>query len=82
LQRRTRISLCCRMRKISKVVPITQADHQLIAADETSHRLIVAIGNRRIALDFFTRITELSPATGSSPATVLAMKKDSRSKPT
>ncbi len=63
------------MRKTSRIVPITPDQYRLIASDEKSHRVIFAIGKRRIALDFFTRITDLPPATGDYPAQILPMKK-------
>jgi hypothetical protein len=62
------------MRKVLKVVPITQPRRESPAVDQTSHRVILAIGSRCIALDFITRITELPPTTASAP--VLLMKKN------
>lgn len=49
---------------------------KLIAQDEVTHRLIVAIGSQRVALDFFTRITHLPPHTGDRPATLQPMRQD------
>jgi len=43
--------------------------------DEKSHRLIVAIGSQRFAIDYFTRITPLPPHTRDQPAPVLPIKK-------
>ena len=63
------------MPKKPKVVPITADEHRLIARDEKSHRLIVAIGSQRFAIDYSARITTLSPHTGDQPATVLPIKK-------
>ena len=63
------------MRKSPKVVPITPDKYRLIASDETSHRVIFGIGKQRVAFDFFTRITELPPATGDHPAPVAVIKK-------
>jgi hypothetical protein len=62
------------MPKPPRVVPITADEHRLIAMDHETHRLIVAIGSQRFAVDFFTRITTLSPPTGDQPAPVLPMK--------
>jgi hypothetical protein len=62
------------MPKPPRVVPITADEHRLIAMDHKTHRLIVAIGSQRFAVDFFTRITTLSPHTGDQPAPVLRMK--------
>jgi len=59
------------MPKPPKVVPITTDEHRLIAMDQRSHRLIVAIGSMRFAIDYFTRITTLAPHTGDQPAAVL-----------
>src|SRR5579864_743116 len=65
------------MRKPTKVVPITSPDTEekpnVIARDVTTRRLIVAIGARRFAVDFFTRITNLPPHTGDQPARILSL---------
>jgi hypothetical protein len=65
------------MRKPSKVVPITLPDTEekpnVIARDLTTRRLIVAIGSRRFAVDFFTRITNLPPHTGDQPGRILSL---------
>jgi len=64
------------MSKPPKVVPITADEHRLIAMDQKSHRLIVGIGSRRFAIDYFTRISTLPSNTGDQPATVLPLKKN------
>ena len=61
--------------EISKVVPLTQEKRQVIATDQKSQRVIVAIGQQRIAFDLFTRITRLAPRTGDQPAPVITIKK-------
>jgi hypothetical protein len=38
--------------------------------------MIFRIGKRRLAFDFFTRVTELPPTTGDHPAPVLPMTKN------
>jgi hypothetical protein len=63
------------MKKTPKVVLFPSPENRIIASDEQSRRVIVAIGRQRIALDFSTRITRLPPATGDHPASVLPMKK-------
>ena len=63
------------MRKTQKVVPITQDKWRLIASDEESRRIIFGIGERRVAFDYFTRITELPPHRGDHPAPVVLMQK-------
>jgi hypothetical protein len=64
--------------EISKVVPLTEEKHRVIAFDQQSHRMIFAIGQQRYAFDFFTRITHLPPHTGDRPAPVLPMSKKRR----
>jgi len=64
------------MKKTSKVVVLSSPENRIIASDDQSRRVIVGIGKRRIAFDFFTQITELPPATGDCPAPVLPMKKN------
>jgi hypothetical protein len=66
--------------EISKVVPLTEEKRRVIASDQRSHRLIFAIGQKRYAFDFFTRITDLSPHTGDHPAPVLPISKKRRDK--
>ena len=66
--------------EISKVVPLTEEKHRVIAFDQQSHRMIFAIGQKRYAFDFFTRITDLSPHTGDHPAPVLPISKKRRDK--
>jgi len=63
------------MPKPPRVVPITADEHRLIAMDHKTHRLIVAIGSQRFAIDYFTRISTLPSNTGDQPATVLPIKK-------
>jgi hypothetical protein len=60
--------------ELSKVIPLTEEKHRVIASDPPSHRMIFAIGQQRYAFDFFTRITHLPPHTGDQPATILPMK--------
>jgi hypothetical protein len=50
-----------------KVVPLTEEKRQVIATDQKSQRVIVGIGQQRIAFDLFTRITRLAPHAGNSP---------------
>jgi hypothetical protein len=61
--------------EIPKVVPLTEEKHQVIATDQKSQRMIVGIGQQRIAIDLFTRFTRLPPHTGDQPAPVVTMKK-------
>ena len=63
------------MPKPPRVVPITADEHRLIAMDHKTHRLIVAIGSQRFAIDYFTRISTLPSNTSDQPATVLPIKK-------
>ncbi len=63
------------MKKPPKVVPIQEQQYRLIAEDQNTHRIIFGIGSERMAIDLFSRITKLPPATGDRPAEVLAMKK-------
>ena len=64
------------MKKTPKVVPFPSRENQIIASDDQSRRIIFRIGKRRMAFDFFTRVTELPPNTGDRPAPVLPMKKN------
>ena len=59
---------------MTKVVPITQPTPKLIAEDEQTKRLIIAIGRQRIAFDMTTRITHLPPNTGDHPGVVLPLQ--------
>ena len=43
----------------------------MIAADEKTNRIIIAIGRQRVALDMSTRITRLPPDAGDQPAKIL-----------
>jgi hypothetical protein len=61
--------------EIPKVVPLTEEKHQVIATDQKSQRILIGIGEERIAFDLFTRFTRLSPHTGDQPAPVVAIKK-------
>jgi len=63
------------MKKSSKVIPFQSPKARVITSDDQSRRVIVGIGRQRIALDFSTRITELQPATGDQPASVLPLRK-------
>jgi hypothetical protein len=49
--------------EIPKVVPLTEEKRHVIASDQKSQRIIVGIGQQRIAFDLFTRITRLPPHT-------------------
>jgi hypothetical protein len=66
------------MKKTSKVILFPPPENRIIATDEVSRRVIVGIGRRRIAFDFFTRVTELPPATGDRPAPIVPIKKKLR----
>ena len=63
------------MPKTPRVVSIQKETKKpkLIAHDPESHRIIIGIGSQRMALDFQTRITHLSPETGDEPAEVVPM---------
>jgi hypothetical protein len=61
--------------EIPKVVPLTEEKHQVIVTDQKSQRMIVGIGQQRIAIDLFTRFTRLAPHTGAQSAPVVTMKK-------
>src|SRR6266404_2959224 len=63
------------MEKPPKVVPLQEQQYRLIAEDQKAHRIIFGIGSERMAIDLFSRITKLPPATGDRPAEVLPMKK-------
>jgi hypothetical protein len=63
------------MEKPPNVVPLQEQQYRLIAEDQETHRIIFGIGSERMAIDLFSRITRLPPATGDHPAEVLAMKK-------
>jgi len=62
------------MPKTPKVVPLVQNKSRVIAADEKTNRVIIAIGRQRLAFDLTTRITHLPPNTGDQPATVLPLQ--------
>ena len=61
--------------EIPKVVPLTEEKRQVIATDQKSQRILIGIGQQRIAIDLFTRFTRLPPHTGDQPAPVVTMKK-------
>jgi hypothetical protein len=65
------------MPKTPKVLSIEKETSRmrLIAKDEKVQRVIIGIGEQRIAYDFHTRITHLSPETGDQPAEILPMRK-------
>lgn len=71
------------MPKAPKVVSILKETKKakLIARDTQVQRVIIGIGNQRIAYDFSTRITHLPPETGDQPAAILRMKKASKKDP-
>jgi len=52
------------------------------AEDEQTRRIIIGIGQRRIAFDFTTRITHLPPNTGDQPAAVLPLQTHRTGDPT
>ena len=66
-----------------KVVSIQKETKKakLIARDTQVQRVIIGIGNQRIAYDFHTRITHLPPETGDQPAAILPMRKASQKEP-
>jgi len=61
--------------EIPKVVPLTEEKHQVIATDQKSKRIIIGIGQQRIAFDLFTRVTRPPPHTGDRPAPVVGMRR-------
>jgi len=63
--------MLCSMSDTPKVVALDQQRFRVIAADEKTSRIIIAIGRQRIALDMSTRITELPPDVGDKPAKIL-----------
>jgi hypothetical protein len=71
------------MPKTPKVVSIQEETNKakLIARDSEGRRIIIGIGNQRMALDFHTRITHLPPETGDQPAAILPMSKVSKKEP-
>ena len=66
-------SMLCGMPNTPKVVPFDPRRFHVIAADERTNRIIVAIGRQRVALDMSTCITELPPDVGDKPAKVLPL---------
>jgi hypothetical protein len=67
------------MPKAPKVVSIKKETNKakLIAKDQEGQRIIIGIGDQRIAFDFYHRITHLPPETGDRPADILPMTKAS-----
>jgi len=63
------------MKKTPKVVSFPAPENRIIASDKHTRRIIVGIGKQRFAIDYFTRITDLPPATGDRPAPVVPMRK-------
>jgi hypothetical protein len=61
------------MLKTPKVVPIEEKKATLIASDVKGRRILFSIGSQRLAIDWFTRITNLPPHTGDEPSAVLPM---------
>ena len=61
--------------EISNVVPLTEEKRRAIATDQKSQRVIIGIGQQRIAFDLYTRVTRLPPHTGDQPAPVVPMRK-------
>ena len=55
--------------------PFSSAKPRFIASDERTSRTIFGIGSQRFALDFSTRVSQLSPSTGDFPAPVLPIEK-------
>jgi hypothetical protein len=66
--------------QIPRVLSLTEEKRQVIATDQKSRRVIVGIGQQRIAVDLFTRITRLAPNTGDQPAPILPMRKTTKRK--
>jgi hypothetical protein len=68
------------MPKPPKIVSIQKETNKarLIASDTQVQRIIIGIGDQRIAYDFHVRTTHLPPATGDRPAAILPMKKLSK----
>jgi hypothetical protein len=64
------------MSKTTRVVSIQKETKKakLIARDTRVQRVIIGIGNQRLAYDFHTKITHLPPETGDQPAAILPMK--------
>jgi hypothetical protein len=65
--------MLCGMANTPKVVPLDQNKSRVIALDESTNRIIIAIGRQRVALDMSTRITELAPDVGDKPAKILPL---------
>ena len=71
-------------RRKSNVIPINRPESispsgpKVIASDEVTNRIIIAIGSQRIAYDLTTRITNLPPITGDQPAPVVPLTKSPR----
>jgi len=63
------------MKKSPKVVPITEPMNKLIADDVLGKRMILRIGDQRVAFDFHTVITNLPPGFGDQAAALLQMAK-------
>jgi hypothetical protein len=63
------------MKKTQKVLHLPLPENRVIASDEQSRRMIFRIGKRRLAFDFFTRVTELPSTTGDRPAPIIPIKK-------
>jgi hypothetical protein len=76
------------MPKKSKVVPITTTEgtnsdeRQEIAHDAITRRYVFAIGPRRFAFDWMSRVTKLSPGTGNKPASVVLFPKQKKQRRT
>ena len=64
------------MKKTPKFMPFPSPENRVIASDEQSRRIVFRIGRRRLAFDFFTRVTELPSTTGDRPASVLPMERN------
>jgi len=69
------------MKKSPKVVPITEPMNKLIADDVLGKRMILKIGDQRVAFDFHTVITNLPPGFGDQAAALLNMTKPEPIKP-
>jgi len=68
-------------RKQPKVISIKRATAnaddtpRLIASDEVTQRMVIAIGHERLAYDLTARVTKLGPTVGDQPAQVVPLKR-------
>ena len=66
-------TLCSSMPNTPKVIAFDRSRSRVIAVDEKTHRVIVAIGRQRFAFDVSTRVTELPPDVGDRPGKILPL---------